>query len=371
MRVNFSRKSQINCVKTRRFPRLTQEDKMTEFPIDWDLQSTNIAHPWRTGYVVSNLTLNNEWTMAALWCNNQTKNQLNIYANNRLESPKYVEICRKSTTGEVLVSGTLKLTATAHLMLKEVVVFERKIYQLAEIGLNYILIELFHTKNQYNYHSYKLTGNIKIHRSKQIIGKCDCENQIQSKSLTELSKNFECLLDTNVSYFSDVSLVCGSVAIPAHKNVLCARSPVFAAMFTAQMKENTENKVHITDMEVHILRAMVVHIYTGKTEYLNVASAGGLLFAADKYHLGDLKRVCCNFLKENMTLENVLNTLVLGHLHNKDLKACAMKFICEFCANISAIEETREWKLLRKERPQLAIDVLTALVKSKEKKLKR
>ncbi|GIY81800.1 protein roadkill [Caerostris extrusa] len=190
---------------------------------------------------------------------------------------------------------------------------------------------------------------------------------MQSKSLTELSKNFECLLDPNAPYFSDMSVVCGSVAIPAHKAVLCARSPVFAAMLTAQMKENAQGRVNITDVEEPILRAMLVHIYTGKTADLNVASAGGLLFAADKYQLEDLKRVCSHYLKENMTLENVLNTFVLGHLHDKDLKAFAMNFICEYCANISTIEETPEWKLLRKERPQLAIDVLTALVKSKEK----
>ncbi|GIY28624.1 speckle-type POZ protein-like A [Caerostris darwini] len=338
---------------------------MTEFPINWDLRCTNTPHPWRKGYVVSNLILNDEWTMVALWSNDRNFDY--GYSDQRFTSLKCVEICRKSTTGEVLVSGTLKLVAPSRQTGKNFLVFERKIFQLVENSSKYILIELFVSNIQDNYHSNKLIGTIKIQSKKQNICKCDSGNQIQVKSLTELSKNFECLLDPNVSYFSDMSFLCGSVAIPAHKSILSARSPVFAAMFTVRMKENTENTVHITDMEVPILRAVLHHTYTGTIESLDVASAGGLLFAADKYQFEDLKRVCSDFLKENMTLENVLNTLVLGHLHDKDLKAFAMNFICESCANISAIEETREWKLLRKERPQLAIEVLTALVKSKEK----
>ncbi|GIY28619.1 protein roadkill [Caerostris darwini] len=367
---------------------------MTEFPINWDLERTITPYPGRNGYAVSNLILNNEWTIAASPLDNNRPLDFGCISHRTLP-PQYVEICRKSTAGEVLVSGTLKLTRTAHPLAfshQMHIVLERKFSQLVENGSNCTRIEFCNgTDRYYDYHLHHLTGNIKIHSGKQNIGKCDGENQIQSKSLTELSKkdsndsekgfqlkslirlskNFEDLLDPKESYFSDVSLVCGSVAIPAHKAVLCARSPVFAAMFTAQMKENTENKVHITDVEEPILRAMLVHIYTGKTEDLNVASAGDLLFAADKYQLEDLKQVCSDYLKENMTLENVLNTLVLGHLHNKDLQACAMNFICESCVNISAIEETLEWKLLRKERSELAMDVLTALVKSKEKKLKR
>ncbi|GIY81802.1 hypothetical protein CEXT_425061 [Caerostris extrusa] len=133
---------------------------MTNFPINWDLRLTNTPHPWRNGYVVSELILNNEWAMVTLWSDNRT-----INIGHRTLAPQYVEIYRKSTTGVVLVSGTLKLTAPSH-QWHEHVVIERKIFQLMEKGSNYIIIELLDSTYQENYDPNKLTGNIRIESRK-------------------------------------------------------------------------------------------------------------------------------------------------------------------------------------------------------------
>ncbi|CAL1267984.1 unnamed protein product [Larinioides sclopetarius] len=137
------------------------------------------------------------------------------------------------------------------------------------------------------------------------------------------------------------------------------------------MKENRDNKVNITDLTPQVFKTMLTYIYSGKTGELTVQSAGELLFAADKYELLDLKRVCCDKLKSCISVENVLKTLVLGYLHDKDLKMFAMDFICNSCEEFEALEKTTEWKNLREKIPSLAMDVLTGLVKSKDKKLKR
>ncbi|GIX74667.1 speckle-type POZ protein-like A [Caerostris extrusa] len=118
-------------------------------------------------------------------------------------------------------------------------------------------------------------------------------------------------------------------------------------------------------MEVPILRAMLHHTYTGTIESLNIESAGDLLVAADKYQLEDLKRVCCNFLKKNVAVKNVLSILNLGHLHDQDLKEHAMNCICRTCDRFADLEETHEWKTMKEEMPHLAMDVLASLVKSK------
>ncbi len=53
--------------------------------------------------------------------------------------------------------------------------------------------------------------------------------------------------------FSDVTLFVGGREFLAHKAILAARSPVFAAMFEHEMEERKHNRVEITDMdhEVH------------------------------------------------------------------------------------------------------------------------
>ena len=81
--------------------------------------------------------------------------------------------------------------------------------------------------------------------------------------------------------FSDVTLSVGSREFQAHKALLAARSPVFAAMFEHEMEERKHNRVDITDVDHEVLREMLRFIYTGKTNNLD-KMADDLLAAADK-----------------------------------------------------------------------------------------
>ena len=71
----------------------------------------------------------------------------------------------------------------------------------------------------------------------------------------------------------------------AHKAVLCKRSPVFAAMFTTEMREASENVVKITDIAPVVFEQMLQFMYTGKLEKLK-KYAGDLYKAADKVWKG-------------------------------------------------------------------------------------
>ncbi|GBM95829.1 Speckle-type POZ protein-like [Araneus ventricosus] len=147
-----------------------------------------------------------------------------------------------------------------------------------------------------------------------------------------------------------------------------ARSPVFAAMFKNPMKECRENKVYIVDVYLCILQIMLTYMYTGKMSNLTVFTASELLYVADKYQLQDLKRVCCYFLEDNISLGNVLKILVLGDLHCEDLKSSAIDYICNKCTKFSVLAAREEWETLRKERPELAMDILTSVVISRDEK---
>ena len=84
----------------------------------------------------------------------------------------------------------------------------------------------------------------------------------------------------------DVTLVVGESEetrkeIQAHKVILGARSPVFAAMFKHQMKEQTQGRVTITDVKAEVFEELLSFIYTGKIRSLEV-NPDELLMASDK-----------------------------------------------------------------------------------------
>ena len=81
--------------------------------------------------------------------------------------------------------------------------------------------------------------------------------------------------------FSDVSLAVNGREFQAHKAILAARSPVFAAMFEHEMEERKQNRVAITDVDDEVLKEMLRFIYTGKAPNLE-KMADDLLAAADK-----------------------------------------------------------------------------------------
>ena len=87
--------------------------------------------------------------------------------------------------------------------------------------------------------------------------------------------------------FSDFKIECGDRSFDCHKNVLSARSPVLKAMLKADMKENTSNKLIITDVVPAVIDEMLHFIYTGNVRngFISEKVASDLLGTADKYQL--------------------------------------------------------------------------------------
>ncbi|GFT58240.1 speckle-type POZ protein B [Nephila pilipes] len=138
-------------------------------------------------------------------------------------------------------------------------------------------------------------------------------------SLKNLSEDLMLLFDEASSFFfADVVLKCESFSIPAHKSILSARSPVFSAMFKTEMRESRDKSVDIDDMDISVLRIMLMYIYTGNTDGLTMSNAHDLLFAADKYQLIALKKACSEYMKRNAEVQNIMKLLMLGDLYDRD-----------------------------------------------------
>uniref|UniRef100_A0A1A9WZN7 BTB domain-containing protein n=1 Tax=Glossina brevipalpis TaxID=37001 RepID=A0A1A9WZN7_9MUSC len=141
--------------------------------------------------------------------------------------------------------------------------------------------------------------------------------------------------------FADVTLAADGGEFQAHKNILSARSDVFAAMFEHDMEERKLNRVAINDINHEVLKEMVRFIYTGEAPNLD-KMADKLLAAADKYALESLKGMCAEVLYAKLSAQNAAEILILADLHNvKQLKAETISFINNIATEFV---ETEGWK---------------------------
>lgn len=106
-----------------------------------------------------------------------------------------------------------------------------------------------------------------------------------------------------------------------------ARSTVFAAMLSHQMKESQENFIKITDFNENVVTEMLRFIYTGETPNLNELN-DDLLAAADKYALDRRKALCADFLGSNLSNTTAIRVYNLADLYNiEELKTAAKPYI--------------------------------------------
>ena len=115
---------------------------------------------------------------------------------------------------------------------------------------------------------------------------------------------------------SDVTFNILGRKFAAHKNILTMRSPVFAAMFRHPTKEMQSNQVEVKDVDPDVFQEILLFIYTGRTQLTAMNKmAPGILAAADKYLLEDLKIQCETHLNRQMSAETCLELLSLNTHH--------------------------------------------------------
>ncbi|GBN98865.1 Protein roadkill [Araneus ventricosus] len=103
----------------------------------------------------------------------------------------------------------------------------------------------------------------------------------------------------------DVTLKTDTEAFPAHTVILSARSSVFRAMFTSDMKEKKNACVNISDFESETVRQLLLYAYTDTVGDLKWDTAFQLYVDADKYAIISLKEKCSTFLKDSLRTSKV------------------------------------------------------------------
>jgi len=135
-------------------------------------------------------------------------------------------------------------------------------------------------------------------------------------------------------------------------------------MFESNMKERMSGIVEIKDTSPEIFGCLLNYIYTGNTPDFDSYDtlALGVFVAADKYQLGKLKELCELRITANIDLENCINLLVLGHLHQAPtLKVGAVKFVSQNMDKINS----NDWEKALIDYPTLFAEVIKMMLPRK------
>jgi len=161
--------------------------------------------------------------------------------------------------------------------------------------------------------------------------------------------------------FTDFEIICHGEIIPCHRGMLAARSEVLEAMF----RHNPEkNQLVIEDFDLEIVKAVVLHIYTGEVE-LTEENTEQLIKAADYYQLRGLKKKTEDALIKTVKTENAIDMFVLGDVvHANKLKDVSKEAIV---SNAVAIVKIDGWKEALGRFPVLGMEILESVVNGKDR----
>ena len=165
--------------------------------------------------------------------------------------------------------------------------------------------------------------------------------------------------------FSDLEITCDEEVFYCHRNIISARSPVFSAMFQADMIENHLQKVNIRDVKKEVFSEVLKFIYTGKvsSEDSLKEQARDILAVANKYQLDLLKKLCEAQLVSTLDASNCVELLVHGDLHQAtNLKMMALDSVS---MNLASLIETDVYKHFRRQHPDLEFEVTKSIVLKK------
>lgn len=180
----------------------------------------------------------------------------------------------------------------------------------------------------------------------------------------------------------DVKLVSDGREFPAHRVVLAACSEVFRNMFTTEMVEKSSDTVNMSDIGIEAVELLLEYVYTREIDKFPQASSreklanpdvdskiiGELFRAARKYELAGLAGMCEAQAIAAITLESVVDWLMLAAMLGADLlKNECMRFII---GRVAEVQATPGWARLLQDK-QLSCELMPLILAEACPPLKR
>eukprot|EP00096_Caligus_rogercresseyi_P011269 TRINITY_DN4387_c0_g1_i1.p1 TRINITY_DN4387_c0_g1~~TRINITY_DN4387_c0_g1_i1.p1 ORF type:complete len:446 (-),score=162.99 TRINITY_DN4387_c0_g1_i1:532-1869(-) len=178
----------------------------------------------------------------------------------------------------------------------------------------------------------------------------------EDSSLHSLSSDLKSLINDEKS--SDVVIeTAEGKKFKVHRNILSARSPVFADMLKDSQKSD---KIELKDFPSETFEELLRYIYTDSSANVDLF-ANTLLAASDKYQLPGLKTHCEKHLVEVISPKNVASFLLLADKYKcEDLKKSALTYCKD---NVWYIMKDEQWKVIEEEKPDLFEEAVSKVVK--------
>ncbi|CAL4123175.1 unnamed protein product [Meganyctiphanes norvegica] len=134
--------------------------------------------------------------------------------------------------------------------------------------------------------------------------------------------------------FTDLAITTNDQVIHAHKLVLAAASPYFRAMLTGRLLEGQTETLSLEDVPASTLKVVLQYVYSGRAR-LTCENVEDVLTLADYFQIHALKKVCCYFLKSNLSVSNCLSVYERAKLHNcLDLASVSLNMALEQCSEV-------------------------------------
>ena len=181
------------------------------------------------------------------------------------------------------------------------------------------------------------------------------EYQVELVSIPKPTLTADLLTLIDHPMFSDVTFMVENRKVRANKAILAARSDHFRACLYGGMKEQLEDVIVIPDMRFDIFLMVLQFLYTDAVPSVSSETAVPLLIASERFMLERLKALCQDYIRTEITCENVIDTLITSHHH----RAFSLKDICiDFiCSNFDAMKRTPQFREMIHE-PELMMDIL-------------
>lgn len=183
----------------------------------------------------------------------------------------------------------------------------------------------------------------------------DCESVLQ-EDLSPNALSSDLLRFYLDEKFCDIKITAGDKTFNVHKALLCARSPVFSAMFSSDTKEMKNSAVDITDLDSDTVGLMLAFIYSDAFDEMQVDQVALLYAAADKYEILCLKERCSTVLKTLLNKVNACDVYALADLHqDNNLKAAVQNYIFIYAHTIL---KSSKWAEFMLSNPRLSSEIM-------------
>ncbi|XP_071083469.1 kelch-like protein 10 [Haliotis cracherodii] len=153
---------------------------------------------------------------------------------------------------------------------------------------------------------------------------CVTQKDVQAEAtMAEIMEEFTKEFHAQLTDMRDQGLFCDVLInfpdegkkIYVHRAVMASCSLYFRALFTSQMKESGQAAIEIPGIRHGDMEAIVRYAYTRHAN-LNSNNIENVLCAADRLHVFGLVKICSDFLRESLCVENSIGIMRLAQYFN-------------------------------------------------------